>query len=169
MAELGGGAARRSSQAWRTLMALFAALALVAGLGSGCGESSGVASGATVTVYVAGAFCAEAKKELANQGGEAGDLHVRAICLPRTEVGKKLKLAQIGANARRATQDSSSIAYIGEPTEAASRFGETILEEAEIAQLPRTTGATAMAEVLKAVEEAGTSGGLRASILSQLG
>ncbi len=90
------------------------------------------------------------------------------MCLPSTEAGKKLKLAQIGANARRATEDSSSIAYIGEPTAAASRFAGTILEEAGIAQISQTPGAAAMAEVLKALDEGGGSGGPRASVMDRL-
>lgn len=150
------------------LTALFALLAALAGLWSGCGEGSGVTSGTTVTAYVAGALCAEAKKELVDNGGEAGDLHVRVICLPRSEHGGELDLAQIGANARRATEDSSSIAYIGEPTKAASRFAETILEEAGIAQLSQAPGAVAMARLLQALEEAGSGGSLRQSVLDQL-
>jgi hypothetical protein len=134
------------------LAALFVGLLVVAGIGAGCGESSGVASGATVTVYVAGALCAEAEKELQNHGAEAGDVRVRAICLPSSEKGQKLDLATIGANARRATEDSSSIAYIGEPTKAASRFAETILEEAGIRQYAATPGAKAMRQVLERLE-----------------
>ncbi|HET9163680.1 MAG TPA: hypothetical protein VFN89_09610 [Solirubrobacterales bacterium] len=134
------------------LTVVFVALAALAGLCAGCGESSGVAEGATVTAYVAGALCAEAKQELARHGSEAGDVHVRAICLPRSERGGELQLATIGANARRATQDSSSIAYIGEPTQAASRFAETILEEARIRQYAAIPGARAMSQLLSALE-----------------
>jgi len=126
-----------------------------------------VANGATVTVYVAGPLCAEAKRELARHGVEAGEVRVRAICLPSSERGGKLELATIGANARRATEDSSSIAYIGEPTAAASRFAETILEEAGIAQLPQVSGKAAMAKLLQAVEEA-SGGSLRVSVFDAL-
>jgi len=73
---------------------------------------------------------------------------VRAVCLPSSEKDGRLDLATIGANARRATEDSSSVAYIGEPTRAASRFAETILEEARIPQYPATPGAKAMRQVL---------------------
>lgn len=132
--------------------AALAALCLVAALFAGCGEGSGVAAGATVTVYVAGALCAEAKHELAQHGPEARGLHLRAICLPRSERGGKLDLATVGANARRATEDSSSIAYIGEPTQAASRFGETILEEAGIRQYAAARGTRAMSQLLSALE-----------------
>jgi hypothetical protein len=132
----------------RKLTALFVGLLVVAGVGAGCGESSGVASGATVTVYVAAALCSEAEKELQSHGPEVGDVHVRAICLPGSEKGGKLDLATIGANARRATEDSSSIAYIGEPTRAASKFAATILEEAQIPQYAAIPGAKAMRQVL---------------------
>lgn len=128
--------------------AIPAALCAAALLGSGCGEGSGVAGGATATAYVAGALCAEAREELASHGAEAGDLRVRVVCLPRSERGGKLDLATIGANARRATEDSSSIAYIGEPTRAASRFAETILEEADLRQYPAIPGAAAMRQLL---------------------
>jgi hypothetical protein len=90
------------------------------------------------------------------------------ICVPSAESKGKLDLAQIGANARRATEDSSSIAYIGEPTRAASRFSEPILETAGIAQLPQISGTKAMNKLLKAVDEAGSSSSLRESVLSKL-
>jgi len=148
------GDARRSLRAayMPKLAVLFVALLVVAGVGGGCGESSGVAKGATMAVYVAGALCAEARGELQDHGAEAGDVRVRAICLPSSERDGKLDLATIGANARRATEDSSSVAYIGEPTRAASKFAETILEEAQISQYAATSGAKAMREVLRHLE-----------------
>jgi len=161
---------RRPSWARRELAALFAALLVGAGVGGGCGESGGAAEGAIVTAYVAEALCAEAKRELAHRGGEAGDLRVRAVCLPSAEGGGKLELATIGANARRATEDSSSIAYIGEPTQAASRFASPILEEAGVPQLSQTPGAAAMSELMQALERASAKGGsLRASVGDELG
>jgi hypothetical protein len=117
-----------------------------------------------VSVYAATPLCGEAKSELARDGGRAGDVRVRVVCLPRAESSRKLELAQIGANARQATEDSSAIAYIGEPTRAASRFSEPILETAGIAQLSQTSGAAAMNKLLQAVDEAGDSGSLRASV-----
>ncbi len=127
-----------------------------------------MASGATVSVYVAAPLCAGAERELAGSGGRAGDVHVRAICLPPIERDGKLELATIGANARRATEDATAVGYIGEPTEAASRFSEPILETAGIAQLPDSSGTAAMKKLLRAVDEAGDSGSLRESVLSQL-
>jgi branched-chain amino acid transport system substrate-binding protein len=135
---------------------------------AGCGESSGLADGASVTAYAAAPLCAEARRELGRDGDEAGNVRVRVTCLPAVEHGSKLDLAQIGANARRATEDSSAIAYIGERTAAASRFSEPILEEAGIAQLSEASGASAMRKLLDAVDEAGDSGSLRESVLDQL-
>jgi hypothetical protein len=135
---------------------------------AGCGESEGVASGASVSAYVVSPLCAGAKQELAKHGGKAGDLHVRAVCLPAVEREGKLKLATIGANARRATEDSTAVGYIGEPTRAASRFSEPILEEAEIAQLSQTPGAAAMAQLLQAVKQASGSSSLRQSVSDKL-
>jgi hypothetical protein len=144
-----------------------AALALLAI--AGCGDGEGAADGATVTAYVAASLCAEADRELAKHGGEAGDLHVRAVCLPSAESSRKLNLARIGVNARQATEDASAIAYIGEPTRAASRFSKPILEAADIPQLPQSSGAKAMAELLQALEQAsGDSGSLRQSINDEL-
>ncbi len=137
-------------------------------VGAGCGGGEGAAEGATVSVYVAASLCSEAKSELARDGGEAGDVRVRVICLPSAESKGKLDLATIGANARRATEDSSSIAYIGEPTRAASRFSEPILETAGIAQLPQISGTAAMRQLLQAVSEAGDSASLRESVNAAL-
>lgn len=135
---------------------------------AGCGQSDGVASGTSVNAYVAQSLCAEARRELARAGGEAGNVRVRVVCLPSSEGSKGLDLAQIGTNARRATEDSSSIAYIGEPTRAASRFAGPILEEAGIAQLTEVSGAVGITKLLKAVGEASGSGSLRESINDEL-
>ncbi len=127
-----------------------------------------MASGASVSVYVAGSLCAEAKRELAGSGGKAGDVRIQVTCLPSAESSRKLDLAQIGANARRATEDAAAVGYIGEPTRAASRFSEPILETAGIAQLSQTSGTAAMKKLLKAVDEAGSSGSLRESVNAAL-
>jgi hypothetical protein len=121
-----------------------------------------------VSVYVAASLCAEAKRELARDGGQAGDIRVRAICLPSAESSRKLNLATIGANARRVTEDATTIGYIGEPTRAASRFSEPILESAGVAQLSDTSGAVGMRKLLRAVVDAGSSGSLRESVKDEL-
>jgi hypothetical protein len=135
---------------------------------AGCGQGAAVGKGATVSVYVAAPLCAEAERELARSGGRAGDVRVRAVCLRSAESSQGLDLARIGANARRATEDSTAIGYIGEPTRAASRFAEPILEEAGIAQLTETSGAAGMSKLLSAVDEAGDSGSLRESVNDKL-
>jgi hypothetical protein len=131
---------------------------------AGCGESAGVGEGAIASVYVTAPLCVEAERELARGGGEAGDVRVRAVCLPSAESSEKLDLARIGANARRATEDAATIGYIGEPTRSASRFSEPILEAAGIAQLTETSGTVAMKKFLQAVAEAGDAGSLRESV-----
>jgi hypothetical protein len=152
----------------RIAAALLSASFVMLSVGIGCGGGEGAAAGATVSVYTAASLCSEAESELARDGGEAGDVHVRVVCLPSAESSQKLDLAQIGANARRATEDSSSIGYIGEPTKAASRFSEPILEEAGIAQLPQISGTAAMKKLLQAVDEAGSSSSLRESVRDAL-
>lgn len=121
---------------------------------AGCGERASVAEDATVTAYAAAPLCAEAEGEVSAGGGRAGDLRVRVVCLPAVESDGRLDLAQIGANARRATQDSSAVGYIGESSRAATRFSAPILEEAELTQLPGPNGATAMKQLLQAIDEA---------------
>lgn len=93
---------------------------------------------------------------------------MRATCLPSAESNGKLDLALIGANARRATEDSSTVGYIGEPTEAATRFSAPILEAADIAQLSGSSGTAAMSKLLGAVGRAGDSGSLRESVNDEL-
>lgn len=159
-----GGIPRPSLRSTKVLLVAGCALLLV----TGCGESEGVAEGATVSVYVAGSLCAEAKEELARAGGRAGDVRVRAVCLPSAESSEGLDLATIGANARRAAEDANTIGYIGEPTRAASRFSRPILESAGIAQLTQSSGAAAVKKLLHAVAEAGDSGSLRESLLDDL-
>jgi hypothetical protein len=127
----------------------------VAAAGSGCGEG-GAASGATVKVYVAAPLCGEAQRELKSGGGKAGDLRVSAVCLPPTEAGGHVDLAQTGANARRATEDSASVAYL-ESAGPGAKFSQPIVEAANIAWLGTNSGTTAMRRILKALEEAGSS------------
>jgi hypothetical protein len=142
-------------------------LALAAALlgAVGCGEDS-VASGATVRVYVGADLCAEAKGELATRGGKAGDLEVEAVCLRPTEGSGRLDLATIGANARRATEDSSAIAYV-ESKSPGNRFAQPIVEEASIAYVNASPGEHAVQRVLAAVEAA-RSGSLRDEVRQAL-
>jgi hypothetical protein len=135
---------------------------------AGCGPGGGVASGATVTAYVEASLCAGARQELASEHGEAGSLRIRAVCLPSPHSGRKLDLAILGANARRAVEDSTAVGYIGDADPTARRFSQPILESAGIASIYSGSGRTAMARLLLAIEEAGTDGSLREAVRSDL-
>lgn len=126
-------------------------------------------SGATVTAYVAAPLCADAKQELARAGGQAGDFNVRAICLPSDREGKKLDLAAIGANARRATEDSTTVVYLEAVEPRSARFTHPILDSAEIAWISNSSGQKAMAQLLDAIDRLGGSGKLRESVRDELG
>jgi hypothetical protein len=128
-----------------------------------------VSQGAVVTAYVVAPLCAEAEQELAKDGGSAGEVRVRVSCLPASERAGKSDLAAIGEGARRATEDSTSIAYITTTDPVATRFSKTILEEPGIAQLPTSSGTTAMAQLLHAITEAGNASNLRESVNKSLG
>jgi branched-chain amino acid transport system substrate-binding protein len=120
--------------------------------GSGCGSGSGVSDGATVSVYVSAPLCAGAKRELVRRGAEAGPARVRASCLKDAEgSGGRLDLATAGANARRATEDSSTVAFVETPGPEAS-FTRPILDEAEIALITSNSGAKAMSRILNALD-----------------
>jgi hypothetical protein len=131
-------------------------LAIAAGaLGGGCGEG-GVGSGATVSVYVAAPLCERAEAPLRKDGGKVGDLAVDAVCLPPVESKGKVDLAVVGANARRATEDSASVAFVEAPGRAA-RFARPIVESANLAFVETRSVATEMRRVLQALSEKGSS------------
>lgn len=144
------------------------ALAAIASLVllSGCG-SEGVAENATLSVYVSASLCADAKRELGGDG-RASDVHLRTVCVDDTAEGGGSELAAIGAAARRATEDSSSVAYIGTPDPVSVRFSEPILEEAGIPRVSNRSGAVAMETLLRALERAERSGSLRESLRDEL-
>ena len=150
----------------KTAASLVAAAVLVA-FSAGCGGAEGVAKGASVTAYVVPPLCAEAERELAREQGRAGDLRVKAVCLPSVENRGRLKLAVVGANARRATEASTAVAFLEAPGRA-SRFAHPILETAEIPWVTSSSGQKAMAQLLKAIERAGGSGSLRAALADAL-
>ena len=138
----------------------------------GCGEE-GAEEGARLSVYAsaplrkgeAGAgrkFCAEAR-EAARQAGDPGGFELRVVCLDASGPGGRWTLAQVGANARRATEDSATVAYLGEPERAARRQSQPIIEAAGIAALGGLSGRAAMTEVAKAIEE-GDSGEPRRAV-----
>ncbi|MGN6586872.1 MAG: hypothetical protein ACTHKT_05295 [Solirubrobacterales bacterium] len=136
----------------RALGPALLALALVA---AGCGEG-GAAAGATVSVYAAAPLCAEAQRELAQAGGRSDDLKVRAVCLAPVETKGRADLAAAGANARRATEDSTAVAFLEAPGPAA-KFSQSIVENADVAWIETKSGSTVMRRVLRALEERGSS------------
>ncbi len=133
----------------------------------GCGNG-GVERGATVTAYVAASLCVDAEEELARSDGKAGDFEVRAICLPSARERDKLNLSTVGANARKATEDSTTVAYLEAVEPRAARFTHPILESAEIAWISNSSGQKAMARLLAAIERSGDSGKLRESVGDEL-
>ncbi len=112
-----------------------------------CGGEEGVGEGATVSVYSSAEQCKAAARNLAKFDGRAGELRVEIVCLEPAKADGKLDLATVGANARRAVEDSSSVAYIDAPGPA-TRFTEPILDEASVALFEAKSGATSMGEVL---------------------
>ncbi len=164
------------ARAVRILVALAALLAACAA--AGCG-GEGVAAGATVRVYasqplsgpeaaIGKRFCAEAAAELRRAGGRAGEVRLQLVCLDDAAGGGRWRLAAVGANARRATEDSTAVAYLGEPQAAAARFSLPILETAGIGRLRDDSGQAAMAAVLRALRGAGGAEDLRADVRSSL-
>jgi branched-chain amino acid transport system substrate-binding protein len=154
-------------------------LVLVAG---GCATGEGISQGAVLTVYVSAplsgqqawqgrAMCTGAKRELGRSDGRAGSFRVRAVCLDDSAGAPHWSLAAVGANARRAVEDSTTIGYIGEPGAVASRFSRPIVESGGIPQLSTGSGAVDMRKLLNAIEQAGspeTPGDLRESVNSTL-
>lgn len=159
---------------WAAAVAVVSALAF-----SACGTTSGVSSGATVSVYLSASMqgpdgrkgrelCNEAKETLTRAGGKVDDLRIRLLCLDASGPDGTWTLARVGANARRAVEDSTTVAYIAEPDPKARRQSRPILEEAEIAAVTASSGGTAMRRILAAIEDA-DSGSLREQLSKTLG
>lgn len=142
------------------------ALALLLAV-AGCGDE-GVAEDATVSAYVSAPLCVEAKHELARTGPNVGEVRVRAVCVEDVGVPGQSRLAAIGAAARRASEDSSAIAYIGTPDPTAIRFSEPILSEADIPRISSNSGKAAATRLLRALRRAGDAGSLRETFSEEL-
>lgn len=149
----------------RPLCIAFAAAALGA-VGAGCGEG-GASSGATVSVYVAAPLCKGAEQQLRREAGAVEDLHVQTVCLPSIDRGSGVDLAQAGANARRAAEDSTTVAYLEVPGRAA-RFSQAIVESADIAWTAARSGSSAMRRVLHALAR-GDEGSPRETVREAVG
>lgn len=154
------------------------ALVLVAVGAAGCGEEDGVADGAAVTAYVETALCEGAENQVAEIDPTSGaPFEVRFVCLPDPRGaelsqgvggGRQIDLAKVGANARRATEDSAAIAYLQTDDPAITRFARPILEAAGIGILTAETRREAM-QRLSAILAESDSGDLRADVRGALG
>ena len=146
-----------------------AALALVALAAAGCGSGSGVEEGASVHVYVGHELCPQARGPLFEALGQAGEVEVRLVCLrPVGEPGEgRIDLAAQGANARRASEDSAAVAFLEAPGKPAE-FARPIVAGAGIAFVTAADGAAGMERVLRAIEEAGSSGSPREKVRDAL-
>lgn len=142
---------------------------------AGCGGGGGVAEGATVTVYVSAplhgdraiegkAMCAGAERLT----GSAGDVRVQVVCLDDTGGGGHWSLAAVGANARRAAEDSTAVGYIGDANPTVRRFSQPMLESAGIASIYSSSGKAAMAQLLAAIHRAGGGPDLREAVRDNL-
>ncbi len=135
------------------------AMALVVG---GCGTT--VSAGSELTVYVSAPLrgpdrpdgaevVAGATRALEDAGGEAGGVPVTlevlddAEQLPPAAGGTGWSQAQVAANARAATEDSTAMAYIGELQSDATRVSAPITNEAGVLQIsPGPVAAELLAE-----------------------
>jgi hypothetical protein len=145
------------------LPTILIACLLEAALLAGCGEG-GVEAGATVRIYVSAPLrgveaaagrrlCGGARDEAGRGGGEVEGPELEVVCLDAGGEGGRWTLAQVGANARRATEDSTAVAYVGEPDELARKQSRPIVAAAEIAELDGMSGEEAVARVQAAIRE----------------
>lgn len=74
----------------------------------------------------------------------------------------------VGANARRAAEDSSTVAYISTPNAAALQASRPILESVHIAQLPDISGAAAMKKLLPIIRGSQNASSLREAVRNDL-
>lgn len=134
---------------------ILATVALAATLGGCFSSGSGIQSGERVDIYVSmplhgpeagnGRDVVDAARlALADANGMAGRLRIRAIYMDDTSghgAGARWSPAAAAANARRASQDSAAIAYIGDFDSGATRFSLPITNEAHILQVSPASSA----------------------------
>ncbi len=113
-------------------------------------------------------MCEGARRELSRSGGRADGVRIRVTCLDDTGGEARWSLATVGSNARRATEDASTVGYIGELDRTATRFSRPVVESAGIAQLSTLPGGAAMASILRAIRNADPSMGLREAVFESL-
>jgi branched-chain amino acid transport system substrate-binding protein len=140
------------------VLCLAAALALGGCLGRGPRDESSRISGDTVTIYssvpehgvshAAGAAVAAGQRlALADAGGRAGGLRVRLVVLDSTEPGDRLwDPGRVNANAERAADDETTIAYLGELDYGGSAVSVPITNDAGILQVSPGDGLTSLTQ-----------------------
>lgn len=137
---------------------VYLALAVSASVLTACGASSqggGKVNGDTLTVYsslsLSGSSSRAAedivkgeKLALAEAGGKAGEFTVNYVSLNDVDPKKpgKWDPGQVSANARRAAEDATTIAYLGELESGATAISLPIINEAGILQV--SPGSTAV-------------------------
>jgi hypothetical protein len=157
------------------IAALLLVLAIAVGV-AGCGEDEGVADGATVNAYVEEPLCKRPGMVLV-PAGDGDAMVLRFLCLPAARGpglsqgvggGRQVDLATAGANARRATEDSTTIAYLSAADPAVNRFTHPILEAAGIGWMTAENQVAAERRLGKIVAAADPSS-LRADVREALG
>lgn len=139
----------------------------LAAIVTGCGEG-GAASGATVRVYVSAplhgaeaaagrSLCTGARDGAARVGGEVEDLKLKVVCLDVAGDDGRWTLAKVGSNARRATEDSTTVAYLGDPDPQARKQSRPIVAAAEIAEISGVSGEQSVAAVIAAIRDGDAS------------
>jgi ABC-type branched-subunit amino acid transport system substrate-binding protein len=132
--------------------AAIAVLAAALGLLLGCGEDESNA-GATLTVHVSlprggereadsRSVIAGLRQALAEAGGRAGEDRVRVRVRDNTGGGPGFDPVVVAENARRATEDSTTIAYVGDLGLGPTRNSLPITNAAEILQIDPGVGAS---------------------------
>jgi branched-chain amino acid transport system substrate-binding protein len=136
--------------------ATLTACAVLAFGGCSPGDIDDEAQGGTLTVYVSAplrgdggeegrAIVDGAKLALADAGGEAGELDVEAVYMDDTSgtgADARWDPVVVADNARRASQDSTAIAYIGELEAGATRASLPITNQAMMLHV--SAGSTAV-------------------------
>lgn len=144
-----------------------ALLALLLAVGAaGCGEEDGVAEGAVVAVYLQAPLCGP-QRDFSVATKDGPNVRIEPICLPNPRAAGKVDLAKAGANARRASEDSTAIAYARRPDPAVASATDPILEAAGIAVIPASTGLAALNRLTGALPDS-ASGSLRDEVRESL-
>lgn len=149
----------------RVAVPLFVVLLALAA--AGCGEESGAEQGARLNVYVSAPqrgpeagvgirMCKEARGA-AIRYVRPGGYELAVVCLDASGPEGRWTLARVGANARQASEDSTAVAYLGEPSPAARRQSLPIVEAAGIVGLSDMSGAEAVVRTAKALEKSDSS------------